>query len=186
MIYADGWMAGVERVPSVRHSPLDVEHPLCIVHHCTATVSSPQALARRIAKNRGPHVIAGPNKCPPKCDQHDRQASWHLIVGKDGRLWQSVPFLRGSWHTRGMVQLGDKRWRTNRVSIGIEWQHRGPVDGKWGEYTIEQKAVWPTLRARLMLWLGGDVPQFGHYELGNPVGEHSDPGTAWMKFIRGG
>lgn len=170
MINQDGWLEGAIVVPSVRHSPLDTELPLCIVHHATSTKASVAALARRIRSYK-----AGV----------DRAASWHLIVGKDGRITQSVPFTRGAWHCRGNVKFAGMMFRTNRVSIGIEWEHEGPVNGKWGPYTVEQKLAWPILRERIWIWRGEGLPQFGHFELGKVRGEHADPGPEWLKFLRG-
>lgn len=123
----EGWLVGrgVRRLPSVRHSSLSVPTPIALMWHYTATdPGTAGSLAKRIQTYRS---------------GHDRAASWHVCVGVDGTLWQSVPFLRGAWHcARGVVE--HRRWhgdrfmwdydvadshRINACAIGVELEGHG-------------------------------------------------------------
>jgi len=63
----------------------------------------------------------------------DAQASSHLVIGRDGRIVQMVPFNKKAWHA------GASSWGNldgiNRYSIGIELVNAGKLrrrsDGKW-------------------------------------------------------
>lgn len=80
-----------------------------------------------------------------------RQVSAHLVVGRDGRIWQLLPFDTIGWHA-GRSRWGD-RSEFNRCSIGIEIDNAGRLherDGKlysWFEREIaRQEAVQATHR----------------------------------------
>lgn len=87
-IGADGVMNGdgVRYIPTTKRGHLS---QLCdgrvegVVWHYTDTGAAPgsaQKLAERLAQPGG------------------RQASWHILIGRDGSIWQSVPLTMGSWH----------------------------------------------------------------------------------------
>jgi hypothetical protein len=87
-ISADGVMNGdgVHSVPTQKRGQLA---KVCngkvvgVVWHYTDTGAAPgsaQKLAERLAQPGG------------------RQASWHVLIGRDGSIWQSVPLTMGSWH----------------------------------------------------------------------------------------
>lgn len=125
----EGWLVGtgVRRLPSVRHSRLTVPMPCAVMWHYTATdPGTAPSLAKRIQTYKS---------------GVDRAASWHVCVGTDGTLWQSVPFLRGAWHcARGYADeklwfgdtegwdytIGDSH-RVNACSIGVELEGHGKV-----------------------------------------------------------
>jgi len=118
----EGWAYGpdVECLPSVRKSPLSVPQPTAIVWHYTAVAGQgySRSLARRIQKyKRG----------------KDRPASWHFLVAKDGKIYQSVSCLDGSWHcSRGRIE-GHK---VNRCAIGIELENAGRLRKEGGRYYL--------------------------------------------------
>ena len=127
-----GWFegAGVVRVPSVRHSALTsrVEHgergPLGVCWHWTGGVCRPGyagVLARKIR-------TFDPTK--------DRAASWHLVISKQGWVYQSVPLDLGSWHCAVGTVRDDMNatHRVNRSLVGIELENAGRLrflDGAW-------------------------------------------------------
>lgn len=175
-----GWLAGdaVTKVPSVRHSALSTREPIAIVWHYTATdEGTAQSLAKRIRTY----------------DQvRDRAASWHVIVGRDGHLWQSVPFLRGAWHcARGTVagihwdgetaqweaSHDGKRHRVNACSVGIE------LEGHGGGFPWEQVAG----ATRLVRALVATYPIYPvHAMLGHAdfdPARRSDPGPVWEALL---
>lgn len=56
-----------------------------------------------------------------------REASYHLVIDREGRVAQGVPLDRASWHGRGIAP-GDTRYkpgRANRRSAGICLVNRG-------------------------------------------------------------
>lgn len=121
----EGWLVGenVRRMPSARHSSLSVPSPIAVMWHYTATdPGTAGSMAKRLQSfRRG----------------HDRAASWHVCIGADGTLWQSVSFLRGAWHcARGHLlerrwgvtwdyTLGDVQHRINACALGIELEGHG-------------------------------------------------------------
>jgi len=82
----------------------------------------------------------------------DRPVSWHVLIAKDGRMFQSVPFNQGSWHVGRPGRIGGAPQKTNgfwnaatfpegklfgninRATIGVELENAGRlevVDGKF-------------------------------------------------------
>ena len=115
---AAGWLISsanvkVVRLPSVRSQRLTTPlgEPLAIIWHYTATKpGTARSLAKRI------------QKYDPK---KDRAASWHVVVERDGTVYQSVPFERGAWHcAKGVVD----HHKMNACSVGIEVVGHGQPD----------------------------------------------------------
>ena len=155
----EGWLTGpsVEIVPSVRHSPLSTHGPIAIVWHYTATErGTARALARRIRSYQ---------------TGVDRAASWHVCIGNDGVLWQSVSFTRGSWHCgKGTIE----GHRVNRCSVGIELEGHGdafPARQVLAAVRLVHAlaAVYPIAR---------EHAAYGHSQF-DPK-RRSDPGPVWM------
>ena len=118
-----GWLEGpgVVRVPSVRHGALTsrVAHgergPLGVCWHWTGGVCRPGyagVLARKIR-------TYNPTK--------DRAASWHVVISKQGWVYQSVPLDQGSWHSAVGTVRDDAglTHRVNRCLVGIELENAG-------------------------------------------------------------
>lgn len=182
MVDSQGWLVGrgVTRLPSVRHSPLTTRGPIAILWHYTATEpGTARSLARRIRTYR---------------EGKDRAASWHVLVGQNGHLWQSVPFLRGAWHCRrGTVVAqywqGDtqywvsdfpspiERHRVNACSIGIELEGHG-VSWPWEQVAGATRLV----RALVDAYpIHPHNAMLGHSEF-DPA-RRIDPGQEWMALL---
>lgn len=55
----------------------------------------------------------------------DVQASAHVVIGRDGKIYQLIPFNMISWHAGVSNYAGRKGW--NEYSIGIELDNAGPL-----------------------------------------------------------
>jgi len=108
----DGWIHGdgVELYPSKRGTPLTTPRgePLAIIWHYTATApGTAKSLAERITGL-------------PVGDE--RSVSWHLLIGVDGVIRQSLPLTWGGWHcSAGRID----GYRVNKCTIGIELEGYG-------------------------------------------------------------
>lgn len=98
---ADDWLQGVEKIPTPHRG--DTIAPNLILHHWTAGGSGRQSV----------EVL------------HRLGLSAHLVVERDGTVYQTAPF------TRRCAHAGRSRWRgragVNGFSIGIEWANYGPL-----------------------------------------------------------
>jgi N-acetyl-anhydromuramyl-L-alanine amidase AmpD len=113
LISAYGDPAG-KQFPTVRTYLLAIPAPLGIVWHTTDERGGPgyaEALARRIQSfRRGV----------------DRPASWHLLIAKDGAIYQSAPFTRGTWHVGKPGVIAGRRFgNVNHATIGCELENAG-------------------------------------------------------------
>lgn len=118
----EGWLdAGargcrVLHLPTVRTARLDGAGALGLVWHATGGVGGPgyaERLARRIQRYRR---------------GLDRPASWHLLIGRDGTVYQSASLLVATWHTgRPGVVAGQPCPNVNLVTIGVELENAGPL-----------------------------------------------------------
>lgn len=115
-----GWLVAetgdpaVKTYPTVRTYRLLVPAPLGIVWHWTAGRGGPgfsEALARRAQTyKRG----------------IDRAASWHVLIARDGVIYQSAPFAIGTWHVgRPGVIAGQRFDNINRATVGCELEGAG-------------------------------------------------------------
>jgi N-acetylmuramoyl-L-alanine amidase len=95
--------------------------PFYIVLHYTATVS-------------GEHAIK-------LLTDSKIEASAHLVLDRDGKLTQLVPFNRVSWHS------GKSEWKglssLNKCSIGIEIVNAGKLEFEDGRYLTWDKKFLP-------------------------------------------
>jgi N-acetylmuramoyl-L-alanine amidase len=141
----DGWLHGpnVERIPSERHQKLATpgSDPEGVVWHYTTTLGGTGLpLAKRIVKMPG---------------VGERSASWHLSIERDGKIYQSVPFRRGSWHAGGDTAKrfvrGVSGWQiaphgvsANSWAIGVEFVNGGQVrlvKDTWRIWPFEEKSA---------------------------------------------
>jgi hypothetical protein len=115
-----GWLVGADgepvgkRYPTVRTYELATPAPLGIVWHYTDGVGGPgyaEGLARHIQTfRRGV----------------DRPASWHLVIAKDGAIYQSAPFTVGTWHVGKPGIIAGRRFANiNHVTVGCELENAG-------------------------------------------------------------
>jgi N-acetylmuramoyl-L-alanine amidase len=146
------------RVPSVRSTPLEVDlaGPLGIVWHWTAGPCAGDGFAPALAQS-----IRTYDKT------RDRAASWHVLIAKDGRLFQSVPFNLGSWHVGRPGRIGGRPQKTgdtwdacvgwagrifsniNRATVGVELENAGRL-----ERVGDKFCCWP-------FWMDPDQPSSG-------------------------
>lgn len=106
-----GWLEGpgVVTIPSARRYIVG-KPPRAIVWHWTATGNGSAAnLAKAIVDMPRPG---------------QRSASWHLLIARDGTIYQSVSLLDGSWHCAAGEIDGV---RPNKCSVGIEIECVGRV-----------------------------------------------------------
>jgi N-acetyl-anhydromuramyl-L-alanine amidase AmpD len=113
LVGADGEPVG-KRFPTVRFYALATSVPLGIVWHTTDERGGPgyaEALARRAQTfRRGV----------------DRPASWHLLIAKDGAIYQSAPFTVGTWHVGMPGVIAGRRFpNINHATIGCELENAG-------------------------------------------------------------
>lgn len=116
----EGWLVAqdgdpaVVRYPTVRRGPLAVPAPLGIVWHWTGGRGGRgfgEMLARRAQTYRR---------------GIDRAASWHVLIAKDGAIYQSAPFWVGTWHVgRPGVLAGRRFANINRATVGCELENAG-------------------------------------------------------------
>lgn len=115
-----GWLVAedgdpsVSRFPTVRTYGLATPAPLGIVWHYTAGRGGPgfsEALARRAQTfRRGV----------------DRPASWHVLIAKDGAVYQSAPFTVGTWHVGKAGVIAGRRFdNINHATVGCELENAG-------------------------------------------------------------
>ena len=115
-----GWLIGADgdpvgkRFPTVRTYPLLPPVPLGLVWHTTDERGGPgyaEALARRAQAYR-PGI--------------DRPASWHVLIAKDGAIYQSAPFTVGTWHVgKAGIIAGRRFGNVNHATVGIELENAG-------------------------------------------------------------
>lgn len=103
----DGWLSAPAcRLPSPNHG--GAMRPALVVMHFTATTTRARAI----------DILTDP-------DRPEGRVSAHLVVDRDGRIDQLLPFTTIGWHA------GISRWagRTglNACSVGIELVNAGPV-----------------------------------------------------------
>jgi len=113
LVRADGDPAA-QRFPTVRTYALATPAPLGVVWHTTDERGGPgyaEALARRIQTFQS---------------GVDRPASWNLLIAKDGALFQSAPFTRGTWHVGMPGVIAGRRFpNINHATSGIEVENAG-------------------------------------------------------------
>lgn len=172
-INKDGWLEEsaqgfpvLAKVPSVRSNDWapGLSGPLGLVWHWTGGASKTPGHAPALVEeirtyNRGV----------------DRPASWHVLIAKDGRVFQSVPFTKGSWHVGRPGRIGgapkktpDGKWdasagwegrlfaNINTCTVGVELENAGRLEKVGGKFYC-----WP-------FYLHPDAPEQGmdpKYEL---------------------
>ncbi len=115
-----GWLVAedgdptVKKYPTVRTSPLAVPAPLGIVWHWTAGRGEP-GFAESLARHAQTYQRG-----------IDRPASWHVLIAKDGAVFQSAPFTIGAWHVgRPGIIAGRHFENINRATVSCELENAG-------------------------------------------------------------
>jgi N-acetyl-anhydromuramyl-L-alanine amidase AmpD len=169
-------LPAVVRVPSVRTVSMEEPKPLGIVWHWTAGPCRNPETGRMLA-----------DEIRTFDRTKDRAASWHVLVGKDGRIFQSVPFNVGSWHVGRPGRIGGKpalnadgKWdctggwagklyaNINRVTIGVELENAGRLL-KMGEKFY----CWP-------FYLNPDAPGVPDPHMELPASRAVQVGAEWF------
>ncbi len=126
----------------------------------------------------------------------DVQASAHVVIGRDGEIFQLVPFDTISWHA-GNSKYGNRKG-LNRFSIGIEIDNAGELDKnnkswfgrkyqesevfteksgkKWHKYTNKQIQVTKNI-CKLLIEKYNIKMILGHSDIA--PGRKKDPGAAF-------
>lgn len=128
-----GWLEMTDGDPevrvfqTVRTCRLRSPTPLGIVWHWTAGRGGPgfsEMLARQAQTyKRGV----------------DRPASWHVLIARDGTIYQSAPFTVGTWHVgRPGIIAGQHFDNVNRATVGCELENAGRL-----EYVDGHFYCWP-------------------------------------------
>lgn len=114
----------VRRIPSIRTSALDGGVPLGLVWHWTGGPAKNPLYPINLA-----------NDIRAYDRTKDRAASWNLLVAKDGRLIQSIPFNMGSWHVGRPGRIQGKLFgNINRGTIGVELENSGRLEKVGDKY----------------------------------------------------
>ncbi|MBM5811815.1 MAG: 1,6-anhydro-N-acetylmuramyl-L-alanine amidase AmpD [Gammaproteobacteria bacterium] len=172
-----GWLRRVRRVVSPNHDPrpAGVCPELIVVHG----ISLP------------PGRFGGPwidrlftNTLPPAADPYFAtlqalRVSAHLLIGRDGRLTQYVPFEARAWHA-GRSSWGGRE-ECNDFSIGIELEGTDDRPYTARQYRALARVIAALQRCYPLLASGGIA---GHRDIA--PGRRSDPGPAfdWRRLER--
>ena len=113
MRIVEHWLSGegIFRQPTNKHSGR-VEGPRIVVLHYTAGANALSSVAHLT----DPAV----------------RASAHVVIGRDGRIWQLLPFDLAAWHA-GEGCYGGRR-DVNRFSVGIELDNAGRLRRRDGRF----------------------------------------------------
>lgn len=165
-----GWMEGVLQIPSPNSDPrpVGVKVDLVVVH----SISLPPG------RFSGPGVTSlFSNAIDPDLHPYYREISGlrvsaHVLVRRDGRLVQFVPFSRRAWHAGVSAWCG--RERCNDYSVGIELEGADDRSFDPAQYEALNRLI-DTLR--LAYAVSGIA---GHSEIA--PGRKTDPGPCfdWM------
>jgi AmpD protein len=113
---------------------------------------------------------------PDFCDLQGVHVSAHLLIRRDGRILQFVPFDRRAWHAGESSYQG--RSRCNDFSVGIELEGTDDTPYRLAQY---QRLV--AVCQQLVLYYGIDPSCIvGHCDIA--PGRKTDPGEAfnWHVF----
>jgi len=119
-----GWLVAepgadpqVIRYTTVRTTLLAAPKPLGIVWHWTAGRGGVPGWSTGLAKS----IMTYDSK-------RDRAASWHVLIGKDGIIHQSAPFLMGTWHVGRPGKIGGMDTpNVNKLAVGCELENAGQL-----------------------------------------------------------
>lgn len=177
MKIAGGWLADARRLPSAhcddRPDPQDIS--LLVIHN----ISLP------------PRIFGGPwiddlflGRLDPGAHPYFAEiaalrVSAHLLIRRDGRITQYVPFEKRAWHA-GASCFGERE-ACNDFSIGIELEGADDIP-----YTAAQYAQLAAVTRALQLGYPAITPEriTGHSDIA--PGRKTDPGPAfdWAAYRR--
>ena len=121
-----GWLVAEEGdpplviLPSVRATKLAMKAPRAVIWHWTGPV-----------KDVRQHVESIQTYEPGKDTPH----SWHILVARDGTIYQSLSLLTAGWHTQRGGMIGMNYYRNlNKATVAVSLENIGRlrfVDGQW-------------------------------------------------------
>ncbi|HEY0714890.1 MAG TPA: peptidoglycan recognition family protein [Polyangia bacterium] len=115
-LVSDAKVSRVFYVPTVRTTALDTRAPVGIVWHTTGGVGgrgSAERLVQRIQTYR---------------KGVDRPASFHLLIERNGTVYQCAPFSVGTWHVGRAGEVGGRHFaNVNRATIAVELENAGTL-----------------------------------------------------------
>lgn len=171
----DGWLNTARRLPSPNFDkrPEGIGVDLLVVHG----ISLPPG------EFGGGHIFElftntlDPDAHPYFADIAHLRVSAHLLIRRDGEIWQFVPFERRAWHVG--VSSFEGREACNDFAIGIELEGTDAL-----AYTQAQYRQLAAVSGVLMDHYSGLTPDriVGHSDIA--PGRKTDPGPAfdWNKF----
>jgi AmpD protein len=172
-----GWIRGVRRVASPNHDerPDGAELGLIVVHGISLPPGEfGNGWIDRFFCNELPADVH-----PFFATIKDVTVSAHVLIARDGKLTQYVPFVRRAWHAGRSSYCG--RSACNDFSIGIELEGADDVPYESAQYRVLAELIvalrksYPSLRS-------ADV--VGHSDIA--PGRKTDPGPAfdWTVLTR--
>lgn len=127
VVDATGWLTEALRVETRRTVALASGKPLAIVWHWTGG-GDPAALCRRIRALPPPeHASTRERQAASAAGIEPAAASWHLLIGRNGAVFQTAPLTRGTWHVGRKGRIGGALREVNRCTVGIELDNLGEV-----------------------------------------------------------
>lgn len=116
MNISKGWLDAsdkpvIKAYPSGRFYKLSTDKPLGLVWH----YSCPLWMGFKMAEET--------SKC---ITRNTDGASWHIMIARDGSVFQSVSFDKGSWHVGRRGKIAGRDFdNINRATIGVELENAG-------------------------------------------------------------
>lgn len=98
--------------PTVRFTKLAMKRPKALLWHWTATVSEQaDAFVERMKTYDGEKDVA---------------ESWHVVIARDGTVYQSVSLLSAAWHVRCSGILGPNYYQNlNKATVSVTLENAG-------------------------------------------------------------
>lgn len=171
---ANGWLHGVERIPSPNHGPRPAGEiiNLLVIHAISLPPSEfgGTAVAEFFTNRLDPMVH------PYFATIADRRVSAHFFIRRDGHLIQFVSCLDRAWHAGLSCWQG--RERCNDFSLGVELEGDDHSPFATAQY-LTLNALIATLGARFQL-----QACVGHADIA--PGRKTDPGPyfEWSRIAR--
>jgi N-acetyl-anhydromuramoyl-L-alanine amidase len=172
----DHWLMGAERCPSPNHDdrPDGTEPSLLVIHSISLPAGDfGNGNVEALFCNRldcSSHPVFG--------DLEGLRVSAHLLVARDGRVVQFVPFDRRAWHAGRSSYRG--RAHCNDFSIGIELEGTDTLPFEEAQYR-SLAAITRTLMARYRMISPSRI--VGHVEVAPD--RKTDPGPLfdWRRYL---
>lgn len=200
----DGWLVAEEGdqplvvLPSVRATKLTMKVPRAVIWHWSGPIEHAQQEVERIQ-------TYDPNT--------DKPRSWHILIAKDGTIYQSLSLITAGWHMQKGGMIGMNYYRAlNKATVAIVLENEGrlkcvdgvfrPIASKsklgapievaetvpWNNshyvpYTEAQKKSAVQLMHTLMQAFKWKTDAFNYGHRSFEYAKHDDPGPLWMQEV---